>query len=179
MANAPYNLKPDQGKVTFEIDPVTLRAYLKAIGGLSKEIQNEIRLASQKQAMGLADDLKRSAYSAPAPAAKRVALSITTPKDRLPTVKIGGTKKVGDPYRPRTGGRTVRASAGALLYGTEYGGNAGYPDRAGRKMGNRFKASRNDRGYWINPTAEEWGTYLFKQWVAMVDMILEREGIRG
>lgn len=179
MAGPTYNVREGQGKVTFEIDPITLRAYLKAIGGLDKEIQNEIRNESQRLGRDLANDLSRSAMTALPPVAKRVGLSITTPRDRLPTVKIGGTKRVGDPYKPRGGGRTVRASAGALLYGSEYGYSGATVDRSGRNMGNRFRAPGKRDGYWIGPTTEQWGTYLFTQWVEMVDRILERGGIRG
>lgn len=178
MAGPKYDVRDKQGAVVFALDPITLKAYLRAIAALPKDIQNEIRTDSQRMSVGLADDLKRSAYSAVPPVAKRVALSITTPRDRLPTVRIGGSKKVGLPYKDRETGRTIKAPAGALLYGSEYGGRAG-KDRAGREMNNRFKAPRNKSGYWINPTSEQWGSYLFQQWLAMVDKILEREGIRG
>ena len=178
MAGPKYDLRDGRGQVTFSLDPITLRAYLTAMNGLPKDIQNEIRANSKRLSMELADDMKRVAYTAIPPVAKRVALSITTPRDRLPTVKVGGSKRVGLPYKDRATGAKIKAQAGELLYGSEYGGRPG-KDRAGREMGNRFKAPRNKSGYWINPTSEAWGEYLFKQWVEMVDTILKREGIRG
>lgn len=179
MSQPTYNVREGQGRITFEVDPITLRTYLKAIGGLTKELQDEIRNESQIMSRDLANDLVRSAASSPTPVARRVANSISTPRDRLPTVKIGGKKKVGIGYRSRFTGKTVVAAAGELLYGSEYGASGKPVDRAGRKMTNRFKAPHNDKGYWINPTTEQWGTYLFNQWFDMVERILDREGING
>lgn len=179
MAGPTYNTKAGQGKVTFEVDPITLRAMLKTIGKLDKDVQNEIRDNSQKLSLNLKDDLTRAALTSRTPVAKRLVMTITTPRDRLPTVKIGGSKKVGKPYKDRATGKTVKASAGALLWGSEHGGFSGFPDRSGRNMGNRFKAPRNENGYWIYPTVDHWGTYLFMKWSEMVDDILRREGIRG
>lgn len=188
MAGPTYSNAMGQGVLTFQVDPITLKAYLRAIGSLDKEVQDEIRDASQLMSRRLADDLVRAAYTSPTPQAKLVAQSITTPRDRLPTVKIGGKKRVGREYRSReqrtgkTGkalpGKKIRAMAGELLYGSEYGSYSG-KDRSGRDMGRRFVAPRNSNGYWIEPTTAEWGTYLFREWVTMVDNILEREGIRG
>lgn len=188
MAAPSYNLSAGQGQVTFQVDPITLRAYLKAIGSLDKEVQDEIRAAAGRMSTDLKDALTLRAMISPTPQARLVARSITTPRDRLPVVKIGGTKKVGRQYQSRekrtgkTGkplpGKKIKASAGELLYGSEYGSRGGV-DRRGRKMGDRFVVGRNPGGYWIEPTTEIWGRRLFEQWVDMVDRVLDREGING
>ena len=72
MAGPTYNTKAGQGKVTFEVDPITLRAMLKTIGKLDKDVQNEIRDNSQKLSLGLKDDLTRAAMTSPTPVARRV-----------------------------------------------------------------------------------------------------------
>lgn len=177
-----------QGTQTIEVDPVTLRDYLKALGRVDKEVQNEVRLKAQGLAIGFKLDLELAAAFAPTPQARLVAQSITTPKDRLPVVVIGGKKKVGREYRSRvkrtgkTGkplpGRRIKAPAGALLYGSEFGSHGG-KDRAGRTMGNRFVAPRTTEGYWINPTTEREANNIFEAWVEIVDDVLRREGIYG
>lgn len=177
-----------RGTTTIQVDPITLRDYLKALGRLDKDVQNEVRQNSQKIAMGFKFDLELAAAFSPTPQAKLVAQSITTPKDRLPTVVIGGKKQVGRPYQSRqkrtgkTGkplpGKRIKASAGALLYGSEFGSHGG-KDSRGRNMGNRFVVGRNKEGYWINPTTEREAERVFEAWVGYVDDILKREGIYG
>ena len=173
-----------QGTQTIEVDPVTLRDYLKALGRVDKEVQNEVRLKAQGLAIGFKLDLELAAAFSPTPQARLVAQSITTPKDRLPVVVIGGKKLVGRQYKSRTTktntgrAKKLRAPAGALLYGSEFGSRGG-KDRRGRNMGNRFVAGRNTEGYWINPTTEREANTIFEAWVEIVDDVLRREGIYG
>lgn len=177
-----------RGTTTIEVDPITLRDYLRALGRLDKDVQNEVRDNSQKLAIGFKFNLELAAAFSPTPQAKLVAQSITTPRDRLPTVVIGGKKKVGREYRSRekrtgkTGntlpGKRIKAPAGALLYGSEFGSHGG-KDSRGRNMGNRFVVGRKKDGYWINPTTEREAEQVFEAWVGYVDKILKREGIYG
>lgn len=188
MANPTSLTTYGRGTTTIQVDPITLRDYLKAIGTLDKDVQNEIRLKAQDLAIGFKFNLELAALISPTPQAKLVAQSITTPKDRLPTVQIGGKKKVGRQYTSRekrvgkTGntlpGKKIRASAGALLYGSEYGSRAG-KDTRGRSTGKRFTVGRKTSGYWINPTTDREANDMFAAWVGYVDDILKREGIYG
>ena len=180
--------KEGRGTTTIEVDPITLRTYLQAIGRLDKDVQDEIRRKAQSQAIGFKFNLELAAMLSPTPQARLVAQSITTPRDRLPTVVIGGKKRVGREYRSRekrvgkTGntlpGKRIKAPAGALLYGSEYGSRGG-TDSRGRKMGKRFVVGRSTYGYWINPTTEREANEVFTAWVNFVDDILKREGIYG
>lgn len=189
MASQPKSLtKEGQGVTTIEVDPITLRTYLQALGRLDKEIQAEVRQKAQQLAIGFKFDLELAAAFSPTPQAKLVAQSITTPRDRLPTVVIGGKKQVGRPYTSRvkrtgkTGkalpGKRIKAPAGALLYGSEYGSHGG-KDSRGRNMGNRFVVGRKKDGYWISPTTETHASDIFEAWVGYVDDVLKREGIYG
>lgn len=165
-----------KGTINFVLDPITLRSYLKTIGSLDKEIQNEIRDNSQRLSLKIRDALYLRAQRSPTPQAKLVAESMTTPRDRLPTVKIGGSKKVGRPYKQLGTGKIIKAPAGALLYGSEYGSHGG-KDRAGRNQGDRFKAPRTKLGYWINPASDSMAREVFTEWVEYVDRIIKREGL--
>lgn len=89
---------------------------LGAIRGLDrdlrKEANSEIRSAAKEAAAGLVLALRAAASSSPTPVAARVAQSAAVKSDRFPTVKIGGSKRVG-----RRG-----APAQALVWGSEQGG---------------------------------------------------------
>lgn len=179
--------KEGRGVTTIEVDPITVKTYLRALNRVEKDVQEEVRQNAQKLAIGFKLDLELAASFSPTPQARLVAQSITTPKDRLPVVVIGGKKQVGRPYSPRVKQLTktgkpskkkIKASAGALLYGSEYGSRRG-KDRKGRTLGNRFVAPRNNAGYWINPTTEREANTIFEAWVEYVDDVLKREGIYG
>lgn len=100
---------------------------------LRKEANSEIRAAAKQTANELAAALRSAASSSGVPVAARVAASIKVVSDRFPTVRIGGTKKVG-----RRGG-----SAAALLFGSEHGPKGDV---------NHFGVEPNAGGYWIAPT---------------------------
>jgi len=118
----------------------------KADSELRKASNARLREAAKECAHDLAQRLRMSAYGAPAPQALLVARSIKVKSDRFPVVAIGGSKKVGRAYKSRKGRGTVRASAAALLFGSENGDYHG-----------RF-ADRNDAGYWIKPTVKDFST---------------------
>lgn len=142
---------------------------LAALRTLPPDLSAELREVSQRASRITAGALKRAAASSPTPQARLVALSITTPRDRLPAVKIGGTKRVGRVYRSRSDrlksgkGRATRAMAGALLWGSENGSDTG-TDRAGRHKGRRFVAGHNATGYWIGPTVRRVTPRVFAAW---------------
>ena len=109
---------------------------LKAFQGLERdfarpEANKELRTAAGNTARGGVVELVRAAEASGVPVARRVATSIRVKSDRLPTVSIGGSRKVG-----RTG-----APASVLVWGSERGGrNFAVPQTAG--------------GHWIQPAVE-------------------------
>jgi len=113
--------KAGQGKFAIEIEPLQLKQLFSLLSALPKDSQNEIRTSAQGLSKRFAGQLFMFSQSAPAPQTKLVAQSITTPRDRLIRVDIGGSKKVGRKYggetskNGKTRVRQQQAPAGALL----------------------------------------------------------------
>jgi hypothetical protein len=111
-----------------------------------------------------------------------VAQTISTPRDRLIRVDVGGSKKVGRKYGGETSKngkskvRMSQAPAGALLWGTEFGGHAG-EDSLGRKYTNRFKAAPKKSGYWINPTVDYYTPIVAKEYIQLIQDVVKRVGL--
>lgn len=100
-------------RITFAEDGTleTLKAFQGLEADLRKEANAELRLAGRQAAAGLAVELRGSAASSGVPVAPRVASAIRVKSDRVPTVIIGGSRRVG-----RRG-----APASALVWGSEHG----------------------------------------------------------
>jgi len=144
--------KAEQGKIRIEVDPIALKDLRSTLKMFDQEASKEIRDRAQPLSQQLARALSvAAAFSAAPPQAILVARAISTPRDRMIRVDVGGSKKVGRPY----GANSTSAPAGALLWGSEYGSGGQPEDKAGRKMGrSRFVKGRNKQGYWINPTID-------------------------
>lgn len=150
-----------RGKIRIEVDPIALKDLRQTLKLFDQEASKEIRDRAQPLSQSLARELSvAAAFSAAPPQAILVAKSISTPRDRMIRVDIGGSKRVGRPYGGErdskgTTRNRISAQAGELLWGSEYGSGGQPYDRAGRKMGkSRFVKSRNKSGYWINPTVD-------------------------
>lgn len=122
---------------TVEVDGLveTLRAFQGLEADLRREANAELRAAGREAATVFAEQLRGAAARSGVPVASRVASSITVKSDRLPTVRIGGPKRVG-----RRG-----APASKLVWGSEHG-------PAGEV--NHFGVPSSGGGYWITPTAK-------------------------
>lgn len=107
----------------------TLAAFRGLEADLRREANAELRAAGREAALVFAALLRAAANRSGVPVAARVASSIAVKSDRLPTVRIGGPKRVG-----RRG-----APASALVWGSEQGG----PTFAAPAGG----------AYWIAPTS--------------------------
>jgi len=123
---------PASLSVTSEGITETLGALNALEKDLRKEANAEIRTAARHAAGELAAELRRAAASSPTPVARRVAAAITVVSDRYPTVKIGGSKRVG-----RRG-----AIAARLVWGSEHGG-----EKFGAPAGG---------SYWIAPAVRRY-----------------------
>jgi hypothetical protein len=121
-------------KITYSEDGLleTLAAFKGLEADLRKEANAELRLAGRQAAVVLAAELAASASSSGVPVAPRVARSIRVKSDRLPTVVIGGPRKVG-----RRG-----APAAVLAWGSEHGPRGDV---------NHFGVSPSSAGHWIRP----------------------------
>lgn len=111
-----------------------LTETLKAFQGLERDIRRqangELRRAASQCALGLVSELRASAAGSGVPVAPRVASSAKVKNDRMPSVSVGGSRRVG-----RRG-----ASASRLMWGSEHGGH-------------NFAAGPSG-GYWIKPAVD-------------------------
>ena len=167
-----------QGKFAIEVDPVEFKSLIAVLRQLDNEQSQKVRDGAFPLSQRLSGQLHQFALAAPAPQTKLVAQSITAKRDRLIRVDIGGTKPVGRPYRSREDklksgkGKTKRAPAGALLWGTEYGSTAG-TDSRGRVYTRRFKVGRNRGGYWINPAVDYYAPVVAREYASMLTQVIK------
>jgi hypothetical protein len=171
-----------QGRVAIQVEPYQLKQLFQLLSALPKDSQNEIRDQAQMMSKRLAGQLLMFSHSAPAPQTRLVAQSISTPRDRLIRVDVGGSKKVGRKYggetskNGKTRVRQNQASAGALLWGTEFGGHGG-EDSIGRRYTNRFKAAPKKSGYWINPAVDYYTPIVAKEYIQLIQDVVKKVGL--
>lgn len=161
-----------QGKYPITLEPREFKDLLSVLRSLDKETSNEVRDRALPLSARLAGQLQQFALVAPAPQTRLVAQSIVPKRDRLIRVDIGGSKKVGRPYKSRETGKQVKAPAGALLWGTEYGSRGG-TDSIGRAFTNRFKVGRNRIGYWINPAVDYYAPIVARDYASMLQDVIK------
>jgi hypothetical protein len=171
-----------QGRVAIQVEPYQLKQLFQLLSALPKDSQNEIRDQAQMMSKRLAGQLLMFSHSAPAPQTRLVAQSISTPRDRLIRVDVGGSKKVGRKYggetskNGKTRVRQNQASAGALLWGTEFGGHGG-EDSIGRRYTNRFKAAPKKSGYWINPAVDYYTPIVAREYIQLIQDVVKKVGL--
>ena len=171
-----------QGRVTIQVEPYQLKQLFQLLSALPKDSQNEIRDQAQMMSKRLAGQLLMFSHSAPAPQTRLVAQSISTPRDRLIRVDVGGSKKVGRKYggetskNGKTRVRQRQAVAGELLWGTEFGGHAGV-DEINRPYTNRFKAAPKKGGYWINPAVDYYTPIVANEYIQLIQDVVKRVGL--
>ena len=171
-----------QGRVAIQVEPYQLKQLFQLLSALPKDSQNEIRDQAQMMSKRLAGQLLMYSHGAPAPQTRLVAQSISTPRDRLIRVDVGGSKKVGRKYggetskNGKTRVRQNQASAGALLWGTEFGGHGG-EDSIGRRYTNRFKAAPKKSGYWINPAVDYYTPIVAKEYIQLIQDVVKKVGL--
>ena len=175
--------KKGRGTYAITVDPYEFKNLIGLLNSFPAEYQQLVRDEALPLSKRLAGQLMMSANGAPAPQTKLVAQTITAKRDRLIRVDIGGPKKVGRKYggeASKSGkGKKVRqgaAPAGALLWGTEYGGGRG-TDSLGRAYTDRFKAPRNKRGYWIAPAVDYYTPIVAKEYIDLIQGVIKKVGL--
>lgn len=180
----PRRTRAGHGQGSYTLEVTGARETLRAFDRLGRDASKDLRDASARIGREVKAELLTAAAMAPSPQAALVAKSITVRRDRIVRVDIGGPKKVGRAYRSaikrlKSGrGKQVRASAGALLWGSETGSRSG-ADRAGRAYTDRFKAPRDHGGHWIGPTVEKVAPRAYRAWLVEVDRLLGKWGSHG
>jgi hypothetical protein len=127
--------KPRPLNVNVEVDG--LHECLRAFSRFGKEANGELRDAAQGHASRLVPRLQAAAHAAGGQAGA-VAVSIRSPRDRVPCIAAGGSKRADV-------GRARRPSSGDIIFGAEFGGGQ-------RKSTRQFKPHRGTEGYWLYPT---------------------------
>ena len=169
-----------QGSFRIEVEPIALRNLIQTLNLMDKETQQEVRDAATPLSKRLAGQIMQFGHASPTPQTKLVLQSITTPRDRLIRVDIGGPKKVGRAYggRPSKSGKGAKvgrtqAPAGALLWGSEYGSRPGV-DSMGRRYTLRFKAPYRQEGYWLNRAVDFYTPIVAKEYIQIVKGIINK-----
>jgi len=174
--------KAGRGVFRIEVEPYELKQLFSLLAALPKESQDEIRDRAQFLSKRLAGQLLMFSQSAPAPQTRLVAQTISTPRDRLIRVDIGGSKKVGRKWGGETSKsgkgkvRQNQAPAGALLWGTEFGGHGG-EDSIGRRYTNRFNTPVKKSGYWINPAVDYYVPVVAREYSQLIQEVSKRVGL--
>ena len=175
--------KSGRGVYAITVDPLALKNLISLLNSLDKETQNAVRDAAQPLSKRLAGQLYQFGKLSPTPQTKLVMESISTPRDRLIRVDIGGAKKVGRKYggtasKSGKGNRVsqIAAPAGALLWGSEFGSGRGV-DSIGRAYSNRFKVGANRSGYWIAPAVDFYIPILAAEYTEIVTKIIKESGL--
>ena len=123
---------------TISVDTRDVLPLLKALQGVEAELRSNanrrLRSAAGECARELITELQAAAGRSPTPQAALVARVAKVSSDRVPAVKLGGSRRVGHRRTP----------AGRLLWGSERGGA-------------KFAASPGG-SYWINPTVERFSS---------------------
>ena len=173
-----------QGSFRIEVEPIALRNLISTLNLMDKETQGRVRDAAQPLSKRLAGQIMQFGHASPTPQTALVLQSITTPRDRLIRVDLGGPKKVGRAYggRPSKSGKgkkvgRTQAPAGALLWGSEYGSRGGV-DKAGRKYTNRFSAPYRASGYWLNPAVDYYTPIVAKEYIEIVEKLIFELGFK-
>lgn len=170
------------GQRSFVFGETEFRPVTRRLNQLPKEVQAELRKDNLANAKRLAAELSLFSRSVGPfglggadvpPQAGLVAEAVYPRSDRLIRVDVGGNKRVGWKYVKQVNGQRQYkpkggATAGQLLWGSEFGSRPG--------KGNRFKKPPRKGGYWIGPTVQAWAPDLVKIWRERVATYLSRIG---
>ena len=163
-----------EGRSTITVRPdlKDYRGLLKALNVMDKEAQVALKDDVYAISAWTAKGIEQAAFGHPyyPKQAAIVAASVKPSRDRVPTVRIGGSK----------GRVSGGANAGQLLFGNEFGGdrnafgnlnafaNGGYrfPPRTARE-------GRGNTGYWIFPTLKAMQPEIKKRWFKAVNDVMD------
>ncbi|OLT46490.1 hypothetical protein BJF85_16740 [Saccharomonospora sp. CUA-673] len=129
------------------------RETLRAFRRLPKEASQELRDRSQKLSETLATRARQAAQS-DSPQAALMASTIKARRDRLPSLQVGGSKRVG----------RNKAPAYKILFGAEFGSNSLA----------QFRPHNGQQGYWFFPVAENQSADIRRAWQDVADEIERR-----
>lgn len=145
------------------------RAY--GIKGLNKTLRHLPEAASDQMRAAskeIADDVVSEASSRARggnAAARLVADAMSTPGSRIPTVKLGGSRKL-PPHSDGRQRRGKRQTVGDVIWGAEFGGG-------GRPSTRQFLPHRGRDGYFLWPTIRDNGREIKARYSRALDKALQ------
>src|SRR5262245_14204010 len=105
-----------------------VKALLKALSKIDKNLQSDVREASQKIAADIVSGARNASHT---PLQRMVAGGLVAKRDRVPVVKTAGTVGAGVPTRD-------------VFYGAEFGGGK-------RPTTRQFPPHKGQQGYFLYP----------------------------
>jgi hypothetical protein len=152
--------------VSLRVDDADLKDFLRVMNSMGKEANTQLKKEVEKISWMTATALR---FSASSKRQKIIANTIKAKYDRMPTISIGGSKKIT--AYDRNGG-----TVGDMLYGVEFGARRGYLDNGGRSFPTRSypTASGGNNGWWIFPTLRKMQPEIRRRWYQAVDELIDQ-----
>lgn len=151
--------------VTIRIDDQDLKDFLSVMNKMNKEANKELKDEVMDISRMTATALRLAAIS---PRQKIIADTIQARYDRIPTISIGGSKKITSYKR---GGGTV----GDIMFGVEFGARRALLRNGGRAFPPRSAptAGGGSKGYWLFPTLTGLQPEIRRRWYQAVDNLID------
>lgn len=165
-------------KIDIQMDKTDKQMLMHAFKVMPKDAQDVLRRETQKLVGMLADEMKRKAATAPNPQqAILLARSIKANKDRVPSITVGGGRKV--PVKRKKTAGSPQPMQSDFLFGAEFGVREGGPGtfkQGGRKFAHYSgRMGRGSRGYFIFPTLRKNQAYIRRTYLETVYKLLKKD----
>lgn len=152
--------------LTFRLHIDGLRTTLNAFRYLPKDASKTLRERTLELSEDLANVARGAARRDEGAQTSLLIPTIKARKDRVPSVQVGGTRKVG----------RHRVPAYAVLFGSEFGMNARsgwYAKRRYRTSdGRQYREHLGQQGYWFFPIVEQEQQRIGAAWRQVADDII-------
>jgi hypothetical protein len=155
--------------VSMKIDDQDLLALLKAMNTMDKESKTTLKREVFKISEMTATALRFGAVSK---RQKIIANTIRARWDRVPTISVGGSKKMSSKAKYGDKSGTV----GDALFGVEFGAKQNFLKNGGRSFPARsvpYGSRGGLRGYWIFPTLRHMQPEIKRRWYQAVDDVID------
>lgn len=141
-----------------------IKGLNKTLRSLPEVASDQMRAASKDIAEDVAEEAASRARAGH-PAARLVAGALSTPGSRIPTVKLGGSRRL-PPHSDGRQRRGKRQTVGDVIWGAEFGG--------GRRPATRqFPPHKGRTGYFLWPTVRANSRDIRARYSAALDKALQ------
>lgn len=155
--------------LTLKIKLDGAREILAAFRQLPKDASASLRTRTLELSKVLADRAAQAARSDSRQSAL-LAGTVKATRDRVPSVQVGGARRVG----------RNRAPAWGILFGSEFGMNSrsGWyaAPRYDSSPGDQYRENRGRQGYWFFPIVDEHSDDISRAWRRVVDDVIRQFG---